>query len=99
MKKVIIRWLLAVLNSSWLNKTPCKYEYVGNVNAFSLDNLESEERQRPGITVKQILEEAARFRACPLKAKGVTVIEGSGYRDADAWDLHELRHLADRGHE
>jgi len=90
-KPKIIRWLLASLNCRWLNHSPCEYGYVGNVDAFSYEHLRSEEQQRPGITVKTILEEADRFRSCPI-GEGLTVLECDGtYHEATAWDIHELK--------
>ena len=91
MKRRIIRVLLAILNSRWLNQSPCEYGYINNVDAFSYSNLTSEEKMRPGITVKAILEDADRFRCCPMKPTGVTLIEDDNYRDADIWDMQELR--------
>lgn len=90
-RRKIITLLLAALNSRWLNQTPCEFGFIGNVDAFSLANLESEEKQQPGITIKTILEDAARFRSCPMSHHGVTVIEGDETRKATAMDLHELR--------
>jgi hypothetical protein len=96
MKKRIIKILLRVLNSNWLNGTPCSYGFVGNVDNFSYENLASEEKQQPGITVKQVLETADRFKSCPI-GKGLTVIEPDGStREATAWDLHELQRSFDR---
>jgi len=63
MRALIIRTCLAILNSGWVNGTPCKYGFIGNVDAFSYDHLRSEEEQRPGVTVKQIIGEAEAFRA------------------------------------
>ncbi len=90
MTRQFVRLLLTILNSRYLNNSPCRYGYIGNVDAFDYDHLASEEVQRPGITVKQIIEEADRFRSCPIGA-GVTVIEADGTtREATTWDLHEL---------
>ena len=70
-----------------------------DVDAFDIDNLRSEESQRPGITVKQIIEEAERFKSCPMrKDGGVTVIDGDEVRDATELDINELRMLGS-GHE
>ena len=87
----IVRLLLAALNSRWLNPTPCEYGFIGNVEAFSLSNLESEEKQRPGITVKTIIAEARTFKSCALGKSGLLVIDGGEAREATVWDLHELR--------
>ena len=92
MKRHVIRSLLAVLNSRWLNSSPCLYGFIGNIDAFSYENLRFEESQRPGITVRTILEEADRFRTCPI-GNGLRVIMPEGYREADAWDLHDLRNM------
>lgn len=90
---IVIRCLLRLLNSRWLNQSPCEYGYINNVDAFSLSNLESEERMRPGVTVETILREAEQFRCCPMKAQ-LQVVEGDRVRDANIWDVHELRNLA-----
>lgn len=91
MKRLIVRSLLSLLNSRWLNHSPCEYGFIGNVDAFSYSHLASEEKQRPGITVRTILEEADRFRSCPMGGR-VTVLEADGTsHEATAWDLHELR--------
>ena len=90
LRKPIIKALLAALNSRWLNCSPCRYGFIGNVDAFEYSHLASEEKQRPGITVQTILEEADRFKACPM-GKGLTVIEPDGYREADVFDMRDLR--------
>lgn len=90
MTRFLRKVLLAALNSRFLNQTPCEYGFIGNVDAFSYSNLEFEDRQRPGITVRTILEEADRFRSCPL-GKGLTVLESDGTsHEATVWDVHEL---------
>lgn len=92
MRKLIIKILLATLNSRWLNPSPCRYGFIGNVDAFEYSHLASEESQRPGVTVKTILEEADRFKSCPVsKNGGLQVIEPDGYREADVFDLRDLR--------
>lgn len=91
-RATFIKSLLAILNSRWLNQTPCEYGFIGNVDAFSYAHLASEEKQRPGITVKTILEETDRFKACPINTRGLTVMEADGTsHEATVWDLHELR--------
>ena len=93
MKKYIVGFFLWVLNSRFLNVTPCKYGFIGNIDAFSYETLASEERQRPGITVRTILSEADSFRLCPVRP-GLTVIESDGtIRDADFWDHNEIKGL------
>jgi hypothetical protein len=83
--------LLRALNSTFLNPTPCQYEYVGNVDAFSRRFLGSSEQQQSGITVKQILDDADMFKACPISKNGLTVIEPDGTtHEATVWDRHEL---------
>lgn len=90
MKRHLIHLLLKILNSYFLNPTPCKYGFIGNVDAFSFENLASEEKQQPGITVREVLEMAERFKACPLTPRGLMVIEGDETREATIWDVHEL---------
>lgn len=91
-RKRIIKFLLWILNTHWINQSPCEYGFIGNVDAFSYENLADEEKQSPGITVKEILEAADRFKTCPMRQNGLTVIEGDGtLRDGTIWDVHELR--------
>lgn len=91
MRKKLIQILLKALNSSWLNATPCEFAFVGNVDAFSRSFLASSEKQQPGITVKQVLEDADRFKACPIGKTGLTVMEADGtHHEATVWDRHEL---------
>jgi hypothetical protein len=92
MKSAAIRLLLAALNSRWLNSSPCKYGYIGNVDAFDIGNLRSEVRQRPDLTVAQLIAEAEQFKACPMTpgTGGVTVLEDGVPRPADVWDIYEL---------
>lgn len=55
MKNYITKLLLATLNSNWLNGTPAKYEFVGNITAFSREFLESSVRQEPHMLVRDLL--------------------------------------------
>lgn len=89
MKALIIRTLLSILNSRWLNPSPCKYGFIGNIDAFSFENLESEDRQRPGITVRTVLDEAIRFKSCPINEN--IVIEGDDVRPMEWGDVLQLR--------
>ena len=91
MRGKIIRLLLRVLNSRWLNQSPCKYGYINNVEAFSYSNLRSELKSRPDLMVAQVLAEADAFKCCPLKTNGLTVIEDGVAREGTIWDVHELR--------
>jgi len=100
MRSRIIDGLLWLLNSRWLNKSPCQYGYIGNLDAFSRESLESEDKMRPGVTVRTILDEATQFKSCRL-LPGLSVIEGDEIRAATLWDVHELRQAltakSDRG--
>lgn len=78
MKKSIVRVLLALLNSRWLNGTPCHYEFVGNIDAFSREDMESSLREQPDMTLRQYLDVANRFKFCPVSRIGVTAIEPDG---------------------
>lgn len=90
LRRRVISALLAILNSRFLNQTPCRYEFVGNLDAFSRENLEYEDKARPGITVRTILDEAALYKTCPVGNR-LMVLEGESFRDATAMDVHELR--------
>jgi len=90
-RRSVIKALLWCLNSPLLNSGPCRYGFINNLDAFSYENLVSEDHQRPGITVRAILDEAARFKSCPFQENGVMVIEGETVREATVWDMRELR--------
>lgn len=93
MKKKAISLLLRCLNSRYLNATPCRYGFIGNLDAFDINNLRSEVKQRPDITVAQLIAEAELFKACPLN-RGLQVMESDGtIHDATVWDVHELSNL------
>ena len=78
MKTAVISILLRLLNSSWLNDTPCKYDFVGNIDNFSREDIESTLRQAPGMTLREYLEIANRFKFCPISRTGITAIEPDG---------------------
>lgn len=87
-----VKGLLGLLNSRFLNHSPCRYGYIGNIDAFEYQHLQSSEAQQPGITLREFLNDVDRFNACPLYSKdGLTVIEADGStREATIWDHHEL---------
>ena len=78
MRKIAIRVLLTILNSRWLNQTPCRYDFVGNVDNFSREDIESTLRTDPEMSLARYLEIANRFKACPISRVGVTAIEADG---------------------
>lgn len=86
-----IRTLLALLNSRLLNQSPCEYGYINNVDAFTTSFLRSEVAYNADITVKQILADAEMFKCCPMRDIGLTVIQDGEHREADVWDIHQLR--------
>ena len=97
MRAHIIKVLLWILNSRFLNGSPCQYGFIGNLDAFSYENLASEEKQCPGVTVKAVLENADRFKSCSIATHeaGVTVIDYDGStRSANAWDMRDLEELS-----
>lgn len=86
MRKVIVRFLLSLLNADWLNPTPCKYEFVGNIDAFSREDVESSLRQQPDMTLQQYLDVANAFKFCPISRTGITAIESDGtYTENVEW--------------
>ena len=100
MKKLIVDLLLRILNSEFLNATPCRYGFIGNMDAFEYSSLESEDRQQPGITVREVLYRADSFRRCVVSMKdnrsgiALQVIEDDGnIRDANCWDMQDLANL------
>jgi hypothetical protein len=70
--------LLRLLNTSWLNPTPCRYDFVGNVDNFSRSDIESTLSVDPNISLRHYLDIANQFKACPTSRIGVTVIEEDG---------------------
>ena len=91
MKEFLIKVLLWILNTNFLNNTPCKYGFIGNIDAFEKEHLESEERQRPGITVKTILQESKTFSKCPVGSLFVNT--GLTFKVADQKDIDDLKKL------
>jgi len=89
MKKTIIKFLLFILNSEWLNNTPCKYAFVGNLDNFSTESLESEVRQNPHVMVREILYQAKMFKNCPCNS----VIEDGVVRDMTSEDIEDIKNL------
>jgi hypothetical protein len=87
LRQLITRILLAALNSRWLNSTPCRYGFIGNLDAFDLEHLRSEARSRPDLTLRGFIAQAERFANSPLAP---TLAVGS-VCEADAWDYHDLR--------
>lgn len=77
-RKLLIDLLLGMLNSRWLNPTPCRYEFVGNIDAFSRADIESTLRSDPEMTLQEYIDIANRFKYCPVSRTGVSVIEPDG---------------------
>ena len=78
MRKLAIRLLLSMLNSRWLNQSPCSYAYVGNIDNFSRSDIEYTLKAEPGMTLRQYLDIADRFKSCPISRVGITAIEPDG---------------------
>lgn len=90
--RICTKALLGLLNSRFLNHSPCRYGYIGNIDAFEYQHLRSSEAQQQGISLKEFLDAVDRWNACPLHRKdGLTVIEADGStHEATVWDRHEL---------
>lgn len=80
MKSKLVRLLLHILNSSWLNHSPCQYKYVGNINAFDRSFLESEVKMNPDLS-----------ETCPHYSDGIAALEDGKWRKGDIWDVKELK--------
>lgn len=78
MKKLLVRILLRLLNTNFLNSTPCRYDFVGNIDNFSREDIESSLRAEPDMSLRRYLVIADRFKACPSSRIGITVIEEDG---------------------
>ena len=78
MKKFLIGILLRLLNTHFLNPTPCRYDFVGNVDNFSREDIASTLKVEPDMSLRRYLEIADRFKACPISRTGITVIEEDG---------------------
>lgn len=74
----IARLLLAALNSRWLNQTPCEYALVNNLDSFSRSDIEFSLKEKPDMSLREYLDAADRFKACPISRVGVTAIEPDG---------------------
>lgn len=91
LRKSLITVLLKILNSRFLNATPCQFGFIGNVDAFDIQFLRSEIKMDPNKTVAEIVADAERFKSCPLK-HNLTVMEPDGTdHEATIWDIQELR--------
>jgi hypothetical protein len=77
-RKHAIKILLAVLNSRWLNQSPCRYDFVGNLDNFSRSDIEYSLKADPNITLREYLAIADRFKSCPISRIGITAIEADG---------------------
>lgn len=86
MKKYIIKVLLAILNYSWLNQTPCKYEFVGNIDNFSRSFLQSYVQQNPHLLVRELIME----KNCPDYPHTHKNGEIRPMNDQDVKDLQNL---------
>lgn len=92
MRGFVVKVLLKILNSRWLNQSPCEYGYINNIDAFSYRNCYYEDQQQPGKTIREMLDDADRFRSCPIYLNGLTVIDPDGStHEATVWDRHELQ--------
>lgn len=91
MNKVLVKALLGILNSKFLNESPCGYGYINGIDAVSYQELVNEDKQQPGITVREVIECINQFKTCPLRKGGLTVIENGETREGTIWDVHELR--------
>lgn len=91
MRRWLVNSLLAILNSRFINKTPCQYGFIGNVDAFSLNSLRSEARQRPYLSVADLVAESDRWNSFPIPNDGLTVIEGGAAREGTSKDIEELK--------
>lgn len=89
MKRYIVRILLAMLNSHFLNASPCKYAFVGNVHDFSREHLEAVHRM--GHTIPQLLKSVDDFRACKFQSSGgIHVIDEHGTRSGTEADIQDF---------
>jgi hypothetical protein len=88
---MLIKILLSILNSRFVNKSPCKYGYINGLDAFSYDDLRCIVKQDESITVKQYLKDADSFKSCKLDDNNLKVLEGDKIRNADIWDIGALR--------
>jgi len=91
-KSKMIRCLLWLLNTEWLNQSPCKYGYINGLEAISYQELVNEDKQQPGVTVRQVIDSIDRFNSCPIYENNIAVIEPDGScREGNIWDIHQLR--------
>jgi len=77
-RTLLIKVLLWLLNTEYLNQSPCSYAFVGNVDNFSREDIEGTLKADPEMSLREYLTRADRFKSCPLSRAGVTVIESDG---------------------
>jgi hypothetical protein len=91
LRKLLTRMLLAALNSRYLNSTPCRYAFIGNVDAFDLEHLRSEARSRPELTLRGFIAQVERFARTPLDPVLAVIPSNGSVRAVNEWDCHDLR--------
>lgn len=92
-QKYLPKLLLRLLNSGYINSSPCPYGYINGLDAVSYSELKNEVKMSPDVTVQNVIDGIDRFNSCPIYADRTTVITDEGTRDATVWDVHELRQL------
>jgi hypothetical protein len=78
LRAILVKVLLRLLNTHFLNPTPCRYDFVGNLDNFSRSDMEGTLAAEPDISLRRYLESADRFKACPISKVGISVVEGDG---------------------
>lgn len=91
-KKSFTKVLLRMLNSRWLNGSPCEYGFINNLDCFSTEFLKGYLKYEPDLSLKDVLGRATLSKGCWQKSTdGLKVIEGGEVRDADSYDVLELK--------
>ena len=70
MKNLLVRIFLRLLNTNFLNSTPCRYDFVGNVDNFSRQDIESTLKVEPDMTLRHYLENRGPLQSLSDFARG-----------------------------
>ena len=92
LQKHLPRLLLAILNSRYINDSPCEYGWINGLDAISYNELKNEIKINPDATVQDVIDAIDRFNTCPIyNNRTIVLLDNGESRDATIWDVQELR--------
>lgn len=59
-----------------LDRSPCRYGYINNIEAYERGFLDDEAKRNPKKTLKKFLEEMDRFDKCLASGGDCTIASG-----------------------